>query len=231
MISRFLIVILLLSSTQIFSIVDLTTVPKRDFTQLTIYNSADITMVRERRTLTFKKGLNRLQFSWANTLIDPSSLRLTFKTKKSSLELLDTTFPNNTNNRLIWNIQSETVGSVEIEITYFTSGLTWRADYVAISNVAEDKIDITGYINVINNSGEDYPNAEIRLVVGTINLVETIRTLAKNKNLVYKKLDQFHKEEARKVILKTTHFTDKYLQITCQIFMLQKVSSSVFQTF
>ncbi|HZL87610.1 MAG TPA: hypothetical protein VFB96_04475, partial [Pirellulaceae bacterium] len=51
--------------------VDLSTVPSRDTVQLTIYNSEDLTLVRETRKVTFKKGVNPLQFSWANTLIDP----------------------------------------------------------------------------------------------------------------------------------------------------------------
>ena len=56
--------------------VDLVTLPSRDTVQLTIYNSADLTLVRERRNLTLKKGWNWLQFMWANTLIDPTSLSL-----------------------------------------------------------------------------------------------------------------------------------------------------------
>jgi hypothetical protein len=58
--------------------IELVTVPKSQAVQLTIYNSADITMVKESRELTFKPGLNTIQFSWAGTLIDPTSLRLTF---------------------------------------------------------------------------------------------------------------------------------------------------------
>ncbi len=54
--------------------VDLVTVPRREATQLTIYNSEDITMVREHRLLTVKRGVNRIQFSWANTLIAPTSI-------------------------------------------------------------------------------------------------------------------------------------------------------------
>ena len=42
--------------------VDLVILPKRDTAQLTIYNSADLTLVREGRALTLKKGQNRLQF-------------------------------------------------------------------------------------------------------------------------------------------------------------------------
>ena len=55
--------------------VDLSTVPARQSVQLTIYNSEDLTLVRETRVVTFKKGVNPLQFSWANTLIDPTSCR------------------------------------------------------------------------------------------------------------------------------------------------------------
>ncbi len=46
--------------------VNLVTIPTREGTQLTIYNSEDITMVREHRLLTVKDGINRIQFSWAN---------------------------------------------------------------------------------------------------------------------------------------------------------------------
>ena len=43
--------------------IDLSTVPARDTVQLTIYNSEDLTLVRETRKVTFKKGANPLQFS------------------------------------------------------------------------------------------------------------------------------------------------------------------------
>ena len=41
--------------------VDLVTLPNRDSTQLTIYNSADLTLVRDARSLTMRKGLNQLR--------------------------------------------------------------------------------------------------------------------------------------------------------------------------
>src|SRR5271157_452942 len=66
--------------------VDLSTVPKRDGVQLTIYNSEDLTLVRETRKVSFKPGSNPLQFSWANTLIDPTSVQLRFLTHPEKLE-------------------------------------------------------------------------------------------------------------------------------------------------
>jgi len=102
--------------------VDLSTVPKRDTVQLTIYNSEDLTLVKETRTVTFKKGVNPLQFSWANTLIDPSSVELKFLTQADKLDVLDTTFPHDKPQMLYWNVQSEIDGEATIQITYFTSG-------------------------------------------------------------------------------------------------------------
>jgi len=158
--------------------VDLSTVPKRDTVQLTIYNSEDLTLVRETRSVSFKKGDNPLQFSWVNTRIDPSSVELRFLDHTDDVELLDTTFPHAKPQMLYWNVRSEFVGRATIEISYFTSGITWSADYVMIANPQETKADLTSYVRVFNQSGEDYEDAQVRLVVGVVNLVEKIAELA-----------------------------------------------------
>jgi hypothetical protein len=158
--------------------VDLSTVPSRSSVQLTIYNSEDITLVRETRAVTFKKGINPLQFSWANTLIDPTSVELKFLTSADKLEVVDTTFPHAKPQMLYWNVQSEIDGEAKIQITYFTSGITWSADYLCIADKAEKEMNLEGFVRVFNNSGEEYENAQVRLVVGTINLVEKIAQLA-----------------------------------------------------
>ena len=158
--------------------IDLSTVPARDTVQLTIYNSEDITLVRETRVVTFKKGVNPLQFSWANTLIDPTSVEIRFLSQADKLVLLDTTFPHDKPQMLYWNVQSEIDGAATIQISYFTSGITWSADYVAIANAEETGMGFEGFVRVFNNSGEEYENAQVRLVVGTINLVENIAQLA-----------------------------------------------------
>jgi hypothetical protein len=161
--------------------VDLSTVPKRESVQLTIYNSEDLTLVRETRKVSFKKGENGLQFSWANTLIDPTSVRLRFLTHADKLDLLDTTFPHDRPQMLYWNVQSELDGEATVEISYFTSGISWSADYVAVANQDETQMGFEGFVRVSNNSGEQYEDAEVRLVVGKINLVEKIAQLARTR--------------------------------------------------
>jgi hypothetical protein len=158
--------------------IDLSTVPDRDTVQLTIYNSEDLTLVRETRNVSFKPGVNPLQFSWASTLIDPTSVELRFLTNPDKLDVLDTTFPHDKPQMLYWNVQSEINGEAEIEITYFTSGISWSSDYVCIANAAETQMDVENFVRVRNNSGEQYEQAQVRLVVGQINLVEKIADLA-----------------------------------------------------
>src|SRR5512135_354158 len=69
--------------------INVTTLPGRDTVQLTVYNSADLTMVKETRALVFRKGLNRLEFSWANTLIDPTSGEFRALTHADEVDVLD----------------------------------------------------------------------------------------------------------------------------------------------
>jgi len=159
--------------------IDLVTLPGRDKVQLTIYNSEDITLVKETRSLTFKRGLNQIQFSWANTLIDPTSLRFRPLEHAGDIDVADAVISGQKPQSLIWNIDSRFEGQVAVEITYFTSGLNWAMDYTAITDPGETEMAFRGYVRVFNNSGEEYEDAEVRLIVGTINLTEKIADLAR----------------------------------------------------
>ena len=170
----------LLTTTPAHARINVVTLPGRDSVQLTIYNSVDLTLVKETRLLTFRKGLNRLEFSWANTLIDPTSVEFLALTHADAVDVLDVSFPPRVANTLEWRINSEFAGEVQVEIRYFTSGISWSADYVAEANKAEKLMGLAGYVRVNNNSGEDYENAQMRLVVGVIRLVEDIAQLARS---------------------------------------------------
>ena len=168
--------------------------PNRNTVQLTIYNSEDLTLVRETRKVSFKPGANPLQFSWANTLIDPTSVELRFLTHGEKLTLLDTTFPHARPQMLYWNVQSELDGEATIEITYFTSGIHWSADYVGIADAEETRMNLESFVRVDNQSGEEYEDAQVRLVVGRVNLVEKIAQLAQAQG---KDLDRLAEDEKR----------------------------------
>ena len=161
--------------------VDLVILPKRDTAQLTIYNSADLTLVREARELTLKRGQNKLQFSWANTLIDPTSLDMMPRMYGDKIDVIDLAFPPRISNLGLWHVKSQISGNVPVEINYLTSGLSWRAFYMGVLDTHEKTMHLKGYVRVTNKSGEDYDNAQVRLIVGKINLIDRIADLARRK--------------------------------------------------
>jgi hypothetical protein len=61
-------------------------------------------------------------------------------------------------------------------------------------------MDLTGFVRVFNNSGEEYENAQVRLVVGSINLVEAVAELARRgygpKSLSSRELKEIVADEA-----------------------------------
>ena len=63
-------------------------------------------------------------------------------------------------------------GSKNLYLAYLTSGLSWKTDYVA--NVkSNDKLDLTGWVTITNNSGIDYERAKIQLIAGDINIARS----------------------------------------------------------
>jgi len=174
-----LIVVLLVSTTR--GKVDLVTLPPRDTVQLTIYNSADMTLVRESRALTLKQGENALQFSWANTLIDPTSLEMVPKGAAGVIDIAELVYPPRVKNLGLWNVRSAASGKTPVEISYLTSGLSWRAFYMGTLSPDEKTMRLQAYVRVTNSSGEDYENAQVRLIVGKVHILDQIAELARRE--------------------------------------------------
>lgn len=67
-------------------------------------------------------------------------------------------------------INNKKSGSKNLFLAYLTGGLSWKTDYVATIS-SKDKLDLTGWVTINNNSGVDYNNAKIQLVAGDVNVV------------------------------------------------------------
>lgn len=59
-------------------------------------------------------------------------------------------------------------GRRPVTLTYLTPGLGWAADYVALFDEANGRMDVQGWITLTNNSGTPYVNASTLLVAGTV---------------------------------------------------------------
>ena len=72
---------------------------------------------------------------------------------------------------LVMSLSNGGVAQQEVELSYLTGGLAWKADYVAELNAADDKLDLSGWVTLTNTSGASYHNAKLQLVAGDVNQV------------------------------------------------------------
>lgn len=73
---------------------------------------------------------------------------------------------------LVWKVDSRASGRQDAEISYHTAGMKWRAEYVAVLNRNDSKLDLKAWVSIENNSGATYPNATLKLIAGDINRVQ-----------------------------------------------------------
>jgi hypothetical protein len=72
---------------------------------------------------------------------------------------------------LVLHLKSAAAGQGDLELSYLTGGLNWKADYVA--NLAGDgsTMDLNGWVTLANGSGIAYKAAQVQLVAGEVNRV------------------------------------------------------------
>ena len=68
-------------------------------------------------------------------------------------------------------LDAEGAGRRETTLSYLTTGLAWKADYVARFDEKAGKLDLTGWVTITNNSGATFSNAQTRVVAGDVNLI------------------------------------------------------------
>ncbi len=73
---------------------------------------------------------------------------------------------------LSMTFQNPKAGPAELELSYLTGGLGWKADYVAELTGQEDSLDLNGWVTLTNTSGTAYPNAKLQLIAGDVNRVQ-----------------------------------------------------------
>lgn len=82
---------------------------------------------------------------------------------------------------LITQVNNKGAKSQTVELSYLTGGLSWKADYVAALNKQDNRLDLSGWVTLNNNSGASYQNAKLQLVAGDVNRVQRrTRPMAKN---------------------------------------------------
>ncbi len=75
---------------------------------------------------------------------------------------------------LVMQLISKTDKQQDLELSYLTGGLGWKADYVAELDSDENKLNLLGWVTLTNTSGTSYNNARLQLVAGDVHQVQPV---------------------------------------------------------
>src|SRR5215813_8925452 len=73
---------------------------------------------------------------------------------------------------LVLQLQNANPAEQQVELSYLTAGLAWKADYVAELTADEKTMDLSGWVTLTNTSGSAYNDAKLQLVAGNVNQVQ-----------------------------------------------------------
>jgi len=90
---------------------------------------------------------------------------------------------------LVISLINAKAGPQNLELSYLTGGLSWRADYVAELNADDNRLDLNGWVTLTNQSGAAYPNAKLQLVAGDLNRVRDAQPLPRSVMTMAAKAD------------------------------------------
>lgn len=68
-------------------------------------------------------------------------------------------------------VNADSPGHRDARLSYLSTGLSWKADYVAVFDEKLGKLDMQGWITLTNNSGTTFTDANTQLIAGKINMV------------------------------------------------------------
>lgn len=63
-------------------------------------------------------------------------------------------------------VDASAAGPRPAKLTYLTNGMGWNADYVALFDEKNGRIDVQGWVTLSNSTGVDFTDAEVNLVAG-----------------------------------------------------------------
>jgi hypothetical protein len=154
--------------------VKLITLPVRERVAVRLDNP-QATLIEEERRVPLNQGTNRIDFSWANTRIDPRTILLRViepipaegqaQDQAMTVNVLSVSYPPN-EKALVWDVASSAAGSARVRISYLLSGLSNSFNYRAIASHDESSLTFNQYMRVRNQSGEAYDNVRLTADLG-----------------------------------------------------------------
>jgi hypothetical protein len=138
--------------------VKLITLPVRERVEIQLDN-ASATLVEEERIVPLVKGENQVDFSWANTQIDPNTIVFRVVApvgeKMLDVKVLSVSYPPN-EAALIWTVGSSDSGSARVRISYLLGNLSKSFNYRAVASKDETSLTLSQYMRLQNFANESF---------------------------------------------------------------------------
>ena len=71
---------------------------------------------------------------------------------------------------LVWTVNSTKGGKGEGEVSYLTQGISWTAEYIAVTGDEDKSLQFTGWVNIDNRCGTAFKDARLKLIAGDVQM-------------------------------------------------------------
>ena len=137
-----------------FGRIKLITLPVREKVEIEL-DHPQATLVEEERIVPLVKGENEVDFSWANTAIDPSTIVFRVVDKPDAVKVLSVSYPPG-EAALVWAVSANESGSARVRISYLLGNLSKSFTYRAVANHAETSLVLSQYMRLENFANEEF---------------------------------------------------------------------------
>ena len=149
--------------------IKLITLPVRQRVEIQLDNP-NATLVEEERIVPLVKGVNQVDFSWANTQIDPNTIVFRVVPRAEPAEgrrpegedpkplevsVLSVSYPPN-EAALVWQVAASDSGSARVRISYLLGNLTKSFNYRAVASHDEKTLTLRQYMRLQNLANEEF---------------------------------------------------------------------------
>lgn len=147
--------------------VKLTTLPDRERVAIRFEDNGRV-LVEEARTLTLDRGNNVVNFTWLGVDIDRGSIQV-LGVGGVPFEVMRATYPPNQSNSLSWDVATTAAGPAQVRISYLLQGMNREiAMRAVVAEGAGQKMSLRVYQRLVNNSGENYDGAALKVAFGDL---------------------------------------------------------------
>lgn len=173
---------------QAWARIKLITLPVRERVEIQL-DHPSVTLIEEERIVPLVQGGNQVDFSWANTRIDPETivfrvLAPAAGAAQNDIKVLAVSYPPN-ENALVWSVAAQRSGAARVRISYVLGGLQKNFSYRAITSYDEKTLMLSQYIKVNNYANEEYGDSGLVAGIGK-RLVRTVG-LGESKKMLMNK--------------------------------------------